>query len=128
MDITRRNMLRSSSAVTLLASGAALGQVTSCGSGGGGLSPEVIDAINKAIASSCNAVAMVTTIAAIVSVAFPAVAGVATITTAVANEIAAIFCKSVTQPPAAGKYTASLNGKTVEMHGWVVKDNQIIEF
>ena len=92
--------------------------------------PAVLDIIKKATATVCNAIPMAETLAAIVAAGFPAAAGVTTITTAVAEEIAKLFCQQVA-PSAAkvgSKLSATVNSKVVELHGFVVKDGKLVEF
>ena len=116
---TRRNVLRSSAAVTAIAVGAASGQLASCSSTGGiVINPAVLTAIQSAVVAACSFVPTVESIVAIVGVSFPAVAGVATISTAVLQEISTMFCAAVPTPAAAGKLHTLSNG--VAIHGYVV--------
>ena len=94
------------------------------------LSPAVIDAITKITAGTCNALPTVTTLIAIVAAGFPALNGVATVTAAVAQEIAKIFCQQVGTQPATqgGSLTAMVNGAAVELHGFHLKDGKLVEF
>lgn len=142
MDISRRVVLRSSSAATLLAAGAAVGQIPSCSTTTSGTSivPAVLDELQKAVAAVCPVIPAVTTLVSVVAAAFPAVAGVATITSEVAQQVANTVCKLVEQSGAAqaattnnnsklgGSYTAKLGDKEVAVHGFHIVNGKPVWF
>ena len=122
--LSKRTLLTGAS-VTAVAAACGACTTTSTGTT---INPDVLDAINKVIAATCNSVAMASTIVAIVSAAFPALAGAATISAEVAAEIASIFCKAAAQPTASGRYMAKLNDAHVEVHGWIVRNGKVEQF
>jgi len=97
-----------------------------------GVAPSILDVIKQVTATTCNAIPMAETIAAIVAAGFPQVAGAANITSVVAAEIAKVFCQQVTTATASGKLggalSATVNDKAVELHGFTVKDGKLVEF
>ena len=125
--LSKRNIL---AGVGVTALGATCGACsTNPTTGAVTLNPDVIDAITKITATACNAVPMVATLVEIVAAGFPAVSGAAAVTEAIAAEIARVFCGAVNAPPQAGKWKASVKGKSVEMHGYTIsKDNKLVAF
>lgn len=123
MNTTRRNALLAGGAVI---AGMSVGGASSC-STSSGVDPALIDKINAIIASSCNAIGMATTIAAIVTAMFPGLTVIAA-TAEQLGQIAEAFCKAITVPAASGKYSAKLGGTEIEVHGWIVKDNKVEQF
>jgi hypothetical protein len=131
MPTTRRNLLRSSSAATLLAVGAATGQLTACPSTSTNVLPAVLDMLQKAVATVCPIVPAVSTLVAVIAASFPQAAGVASITEDLANQIAASICKAVGTSGAAtasGKlgesFKATFGGKEIAINGFKTPSGQ----
>ncbi len=118
----------------LLASSAGLGAaaLTQCTtSGGTGVDPNVMDAINKALQDACGFIATASTIVALVTAAFPAVAGATSIAKSVLDQIVALLCASFKEANQAGKLgaaTVKSGDKTIEVHGWRVVDGKVVAF
>lgn len=110
----------------------AIGSTTAgCGLiGPNGVNPAVIDAINEALATTCTIIATAEAIVAIVAAAFPAVQGVATITTEVAEQIAQYICNAIQQQ--SDSATKRLKGTpmagNVAVHGWQIVNGQFVYF
>jgi hypothetical protein len=105
-------------------SGMAGGALTTCSSSGIQIDPNVLVAINNAVAQGCNFIPAITTVIAIVNALFPAVNGVSSVAEGVIGQIAAALCKAA---PVAGKLGAPLviGGTEVPIHGWTVVDGKI---
>lgn len=122
--MNRRNLVLAGAAVI---GGMGMGGTSTC-STSTGIDPAVLDKINQIIAGSCNAIGMAATIAAMVGAMFPGI-GAAALTVGQIAEVAKAFCDAVNKPPQAGKFSAKLsNGPEIEVHGWVVKDNKVMQF
>ena len=127
---TRRSaMAKILLAGTALTAGAGMSGLATCSSTGGiVINPDVIDAIQKAVATACGFVPAVTTLVAIVAASFPAVAGVATIADTVLQQIATLLCTAYTaQMTASGLKAAPMAG-TVAIHGLHVVNGKIVAF
>jgi hypothetical protein len=128
MEMTRRNMLRSSSAVTLVAAGMAGGQLATCTGGKVVVDPAVLDLLQKAIAGSCSIIPAAAMMVDVIALVFPAVTVVAAVTDPILAQITKYVCgmfsaAGVTPgvPPKLGAaLTAEVNGKAVEVHGFHV--------
>jgi hypothetical protein len=131
-------MLRSSSAATLLAVGAASGQLSTCSTSTPGLNilPGVLDQLQKAVVLVCPIIPAIVTLVAVIAAKFPAVAGVASITDEMANNIASTVCKlfeqsGVTTAQAGelkGELKASLEGKDVPLSGFRIVNGKPVWF
>lgn len=121
--IERRNVLLAGVAVI---GGMGMGGTSSC-STSTGIDPALLDKINQVIAGTCNAVAMASTIVALVAAMFPGLTAAA-VTVAQISQIAEAFCRAIQQPPQAGKYSTKLGGSDIEVHGWIVKDSKVVQF
>jgi hypothetical protein len=123
MPTTRRNLLRSSSAISLLAIGAATGQLTACPSTSTNVLPAVLDMLQKAVATVCPIVPAVSTLVAVIAASFPQAAGVATITEELASQIAASICKATTDSGVlsgtlGAQAKATFGGKEIAINGF----------
>lgn len=125
---SRRNLLLGTAGVAAFAS---MGQLSSC-SGTTNVIPAVVDTINKIIAGTCQIVPVLATVIDVIISVFPGAAGVATITDALAQQIATYICnlfktaglKLGAHP---GKtLSAKLDGgkdkATVELHCYMIVD------
>lgn len=93
------------------------------------LDPAVIDAINNAVAFTCNTIPQVESLVAIIGASFHAVAGATTIATDVANQVATLICTNVKaqETPTSELRTAPRVGATV-IHGWHIVDSKLVQF
>ena len=106
-----------------------MGGLATCSSTGGiVINPDVIDAIQKAVATACGFVPAVTTLVAIVAASFPAVAGVATIADAVLQQIATMLCTAYTAAQVSGQLKGVPMAGTVPIHGLHVVNGKIVAF
>lgn len=113
--------------------GVSMGNLSSCSPST--VLPAVIDSIISVMAPACQVIPAIATLVDVVAAAFPAAVGVATITDAVAKQIAQYLCALFTnngvvpgQKPASSKLTATVNNKTVELHGWTFVNGKIVQF
>ena len=126
--ISRRNVLHSSTAIPLLATGSLTGALATCSSSGGiQIDPNVLVAINNAVAMGCNWIPAITTVIALVNASFPAVSGAASVAESVIAQVAATLCAAKPTPLAGGKLgAAKIAGTDVVAHGWVVQDGKLV--
>jgi hypothetical protein len=87
---TRRGMLMGSAGLAI--AGVSMGQLAGCSTTPSTVIPAVIDIIQKAVAGLCSIVPVVQTVVDVIVAVFPAAAGVATITDALAAQIAQYVC------------------------------------
>ena len=119
---TRRNLLLSSVGLAAFAS---MGQLSSCSSSNTVI-PTVLDIITKAVAGACQIIPIVATLVDVIVTVFPTAAGVATITDALAQQIAQYVCNLFhTAGLEAGKHplkslSAKVGDKQIELHGFMV--------
>ena len=120
MNTTRRKLLSTAALgpVLFATGGAAGGALVSCQGGQIVVDPAVLQAIQAAVATTCNFIPSVITIVALVAASFPAAAGVTTIATSVLNEISAILCASA--PKASSLAAATAPNTNVAVHGWII--------
>jgi hypothetical protein len=127
---TRRGALSKIAVVgAAITAGTGMGSVATCSSTGGVvINPDVIDAIQKAVATACGFVPAVSTLVAIVAASFPAVAGVATIADTVLEQIAALLCTAYTSAQVSGQLKGVPMAGTVPIHGLHVVNGKIVAF
>jgi len=126
---TRRNVSKSSAAVSAFAVGGLSGQMVKCGPTGIVVDPAVIQQVQQAVAAACNWIPAGLTIAGLVATSFPVAGGVATITAAVLNEISAALCAAKPVPVSAtpGKFEAkTILNTQLTANGWVVDSNKLV--
>lgn len=125
---SRRNLLLGGVAA---AAAVSMGQLSGC-SATTTVIPAVVDVINKIIAGTCQIVPVLVTVVDVIVSVFPAAAGVATITEALAKQIADYIC---TLFKSAGFQHGKHPGKTlsakvgttnIELHGYMVIDGQLV--
>lgn len=128
MEVLNKVTSRRTAVVGLMAGGAAMasmGQLAGCSSTTGVL-PAVIDVVMQAVSVVCKVVPAVQTLVDIIVAAFPAAAGVATITDALAAQIAQYFCSLM---PASHKLgapvVANVNNKSVTLHYYAVVNGSL---
>jgi len=98
--------------------------------------PAVIDAITQIVAATCQIVPVVATLVDIIVAVFPAAAGVASITDAVAQQIAQYVCtlfkdagaESGKAAPEGGFKVKAKNGAQIVLHGYRNVNGQIVYF
>lgn len=97
--------------------------------------PTVIDAVISVMAPACQVIPAVATLVDVIAAAFPAAVGVATITDAVAQQIATYVCSlfkgAGVEPNSSklgAKLTATVNGKSVNLHGYTITNGKIVAF
>lgn len=123
MIASRRNLLLGTAGVAAFAS---MGQLAGCSTTT--VLPTVLDAIQQAIAGACKIVPVIATLVDVIVSVFPGAAGVASITDALANQIATYVCNLFstaglvegTHP--GRKLTAKVgaNNTSVELHCFMV--------
>lgn len=124
---TRRNLLLSSAGLAAFAS---MGQLSSCSSSTAVI-PAVLDVITKAVAGACQIIPIVATLVDVIVAVFPTAAGVATITDALAQQIAQYVCNLFhTAGFEAGKHplkslSAKVGDKQIELHGFMVVNGSL---
>jgi len=123
-NMNRRKLL---TGAAVIGTGAAVSACTTT-NGTATVSPAVIDAIAKITAEACNIIPSAVSLVALIAAAFPTIAGAATISAAVANEIASLFCHNTT--PVGGTVGAvpKFNNVAVELHGWHIVDGKMTSF
>ena len=123
MDVNRRNVLLSAPPAIVVGTG--LGAVATCSPTGIQIDPNVIVAINNAVATGCNFIPAITTTIAIVNALFPAVNGATTVAQGVISQIADMLCKNVVQ---SGKLGGSIKAgdADIPIHGWHVVDGKLV--
>ena len=120
MQLNRRSVLLTAPPVVV---GAAVGQLATCSSSGIQINPDVLVAINNAVATGCNFIPAVTTVIALVNALFPAVNGAATVAESVVGQIAQALCSSA--PTKLGAKTLKAGDKEIPVNGWVVIDGKL---
>jgi hypothetical protein len=126
--MNRREVLFSAPPAVVAGSG--LGALATCGPTGIQIDPNVLVAINNAVATTCNFIPAVTTVIALVNVAFPAVNGVTSIGEGIINQIASTLCAHAPTPPAAGEKlgaakTLTAGGQDIPVHGWTIINGKL---
>jgi hypothetical protein len=123
--MNRRELLQAASVLPVaVVSGGATGALATCSSTGIQIDPNVLVAIQNAVATGCNFIPAITTIIPLVNAAFPAVVGATAVAESVISEIAALLCGHVTQ---AGKLAGNLTAGNTEipLHGWTVVNGKL---
>jgi hypothetical protein len=123
--MNRREVLFSAPPAVVAGSG--LGALATCGPTGIQIDPNVLVAINNAVAQGCNFIPAITTVIALVNAAFPTVIGTTTIAQGVLTEIAGMLCAHAPAVQAGKLGTKTLNagGTDIPVHGWSVVDGKI---
>lgn len=127
MSVSRRKVLLGTTAVA--AAGASMGALSSCSATT--VLPAVIDQVNKVITAACQIVPVVQTVIDVIIGFFPAAAGVATITDALAQQIAQYICALFKQAGhvdgkmPAGVMKATVGATTVTLHGYAIVDGKL---
>lgn len=127
MNLTKRNVLKSSAVVPALVVGGITGQLATCSNGQIVVNPAVLDAIINAVATGCNFIPTVETIVGLVGATFPSVAGVTTIAAAVLTEITDILCANIPTPatPVTGLKLKTGTTLSVPSHGWIIQNGKL---
>ena len=126
-------------AALLLGSSALAGAgLASCNVTPSNVVPTVIDTITSIIASTCQIIPVVASLVDVIVAVFPGAAGVASITDALAQQIAQYVCTLFKQagveagkpaPHAHEGYKAKLsNGADVTLHGYHIVNGQLSYF
>lgn len=134
MDIVKNRraiMLGGAAAIA----GVSMGNLSSC-SGPQQVLPTVIDAVITVMTPACQVIPAIATLVDIIAKAFPAAAGVATISDALAQQIAKYVCALFTSagvvpgqtPPASHKLGVDVKGSNVTLHGWTIVNGKIVQF
>ena len=123
--MNRREVLFSAPPAVVAGSG--LGALATCGPTGIQIDPNVLVAINNAVAQGCNFIPAITTIIAVVNAAFPVVNGATSIAQSVLTEISSMLCAHAPAVQAGKLGTKTLNagGTDIPVHGWSVVDGKI---
>jgi hypothetical protein len=126
--LNRRNVMLGTVGVASLAS---MGQLSGCANTTTVI-PAVVDVINKIIAGTCQIVPVLATVIDVIIAVFPGAAGVATITDALAKQIAEYICNlfktaGLQHGVHPGKTLSAKAGgeKTVELHCFMIVNNQL---
>jgi len=130
--MNRRDALKAGTLIPISfgVTGMAGGALATCGANGIQIDPNVLVAINNAVATGCNFIPAVTTVIALVNAAFPAVNGATGIAEGVINQIATLLCAHAPTPPAAGEKlgaakTLTAGGTDIPVHGWSVINGKL---
>jgi len=128
----RRKLMQSASLIPIGfgVSGMAGGALATCTPTGIQIDPNVLVAINNAVATGCNWIPAITTVVALVNASFPAVVGATTVAESVVNQVANVLCKAAPAPTAGGKFEAkaplkAADGTEIPVHGWVVENGKL---
>lgn len=125
--VNRRAVVMSAAPATLAGTG--LGALATCSSSGGiQIDPNVLVAINQAVANGCNFIPAITTVIALVNAAFPAVVGATTVAQSVLTEISGMLCAHApaVQAGKLGAKILSAGGADIPVHGWSVVDGKLV--
>lgn len=129
MQATRRDALKAGTLIPISVgvTGMAGGALATCTPAGIQIDPNVIVAINQAVATSCGFIPAITTLIALVNAAFPAVNGATTIAQSVLNEISGMLCAHAPSVQAGklGAKTLNAGGTDIPVHGWSVVDGKL---
>ena len=125
--VNRREVLLSAPPAVVAGSG--LGALATCNAQTGiQIDPNVLVAINNAVAQGCNFIPAITTIIAVVNAAFPVVNGATSVAEGVIGQIAGTLCKGAPSLTPAGKLggrTVTAGGSEIPVHGWVVENGKL---
>jgi hypothetical protein len=124
----RRNILLGTAGAAAFAS---MGQLSGCSSTT--VIPAVVDVINKIIAGTCQIVPVLATVIDVIISVFPGAAGVATITDALAQQIASYICNLFKtaglqdgKHPGKALHASLKEGATpVPLHCYMIVNNQL---
>lgn len=131
---TRRKVLLGTVGLAAVAS---MNQMAGCSTTPVQILPAVLDIIQKAVAGACQIIPVVATLVDVIVAVFPAAAGVATITDALAQQVAQYICglfsnaglKAGVHP---GKtlmaHAVGPKAATVELHGYSVVNGVMTYF
>lgn len=119
--------------------GVSMGNLGSCSTTPQQVLPTVIDAVISVMAPACQVIPAIATLVDVIAAAFPAAVGVATISDAVAQQIAKYICGLFTnagvvpdgksEATLKGKmFSANVNGKAVNLHGYTTINGKIVSF
>ena len=106
------------------------GALVSCTPTGIQIDPNVIVAINNAVAQGCNFIPAITTVIGVINAAFPAVLGATTIAESVIGEISAMLCANKPTATQAGRLgsaskTMKAGDKDIPVNGWIIIDGKL---
>ena len=124
--VNRREVLLS--APPAVVAGTGLGALATCNAQTGiQIDPNVLVAINNAVAQGCNFIPAITTIIAVVNAAFPVVNGATSIAQSVLTEISSMLCAHApaVQAGKLGAKTLNVGGTDIPVHGWTVVDGKV---
>jgi hypothetical protein len=122
----RRDVIKGAALLpTAVVAGGASGAIATCTPTGIQIDPNVLVAINNAVATGCNFIPAITTVIELVNGLFPAVVGATTVAESVIAQIAGTLCKSA---PMSGKLGTPLvaGDKEIPVHGWTVVDGKLV--
>lgn len=129
MLASRRNLLLGTAGVAAFAS---MGQLAGCSTTT--VLPTVLDTIQKIIAGTCQIVPVIATLIDVIVSVFPGAAGVASITDALAQQIATYVCNLFStaglvegvHPKATLKATVGPSKASVELHAFMVVNGKMV--
>lgn len=131
-DLSRRKLLTSAAPVAVVT--AAGFSLASCTMTASNVLPTVIDAVIGVMTPVCQVIPGIVTLVDIIAKAFPAAVGVSAITDTLAKQIAEYVCSLFTASgvvpgkPASHKLKASVNGSSIDLHGWTIVNGKIVHF
>ena len=129
--VSRREALKAGTLIPVAfgVTGMAGGALATCGSTGIQIDPNVLVAINNAVATGCNWIPAITTVIPLVNASFPTLIGATTIAESVLAEIVSVLCKSAPVQTAGGKFEAraplKVGDTVIPVHGWVVENGKL---
>ena len=124
--MNRRDIVKGAALLpTAVLTGGASGAIATCTPTGIQIDPNILVAINDAVAKSCNFIPAITTVIPLITALFPAILGATTIAETVIAQIAGLLCKSA---PIGRKLGAPLvaGDKEIPVHGWTVVDGKLV--
>jgi hypothetical protein len=124
----RRELLKAAPLLPVaVVSGGATGALATCGANGIQIDPNVLVAINNAVAQGCNFIPAITTIIALVNATFPAINGATQIASSVLNEITGVLCAHAPTVSGGklGARTLTAGGTEIPVHGWSIVDGKL---